>query len=125
MNIHRRVSLNILIITAVILYFLADFLLNPFIVWTSLPLYISYFFINAAIKHESKKKLFAAYGFMTVSIIFSIFYHITWYIDWQQTRTGGSTSALIFVWLPIYSVVLGLAGYVVGNMTGSIIEKKS
>jgi hypothetical protein len=123
MNSHRRVTLNILGITAVILYILADTLINPFIFWTCLPLYISYYFVNKAARDESVKKLFAAYGFMAVSIIFSIFYHITWYIDWQETRTGSSTSALIFVWLPIYSVILGFMGYALGHLTGILLKK--
>lgn len=123
MNIHRRVSINILAITAVILYVLADTLINPFIFWTCLPLYISYYLVNRATRIESMKNLLAAYGFMSVSIIFSIFYHITWHIDWQQTRTGSSTSALIFVWLPIYSVALGLIGYALGHLSALLLKK--
>ncbi len=125
MNKHKKASLFILITTAVVLYLLAGILLNPFILWTSLPLYISYLFINKAVKLHSISKLISAYGFMLFSVAFSVFYHITWYIDWQGTKTGSSTSALIFIWLPLYSVILGFIGYVLGKLAGRLYERKA
>ncbi len=87
-----------------------------------MPLYISYLLINSAIKSNSTSRLLSAYGFMAFSIIFSIFYHITWYIDWQGTRTGSSTSALIFVWLPLYSLIPGFVGYMLGKFAGMLYQ---
>ena len=90
-----------------------------------MPLYISYLLINSAIKSNSTPGLLSAYGFMAFSIVFSIFYHITWYIDWQGTKTGSSTSALIFVWLPLYSLVPGFVGYVLGKWAGMLYERRA
>lgn len=123
MNKHKKFTFIILIISAVIFYYLAGIWLNPFIFWTALPLYISFVLINKATKTDSTKRLFSAYGFLIVSIGFSLFYHFTWYFDWQGTKTGSSTSALIFVWLPIYSVVLGFAGYFAGSLIGKFYSK--
>ena len=123
-NRHRRLSLAILLLTAFALYVLADILLNPFILWTSLPLYLSYYFIDRAVSSGSIKRLYAAYGFMLAAIAFSVFYHITWYTDWQGTRTGSSTSALIFVWMPVYSVIIGFVGYFLASLPGALIERR-
>ncbi len=125
MKKHKITSIYILITAAVVFYFLAGILLNPLIIWTSLPLYISYILVNSAIKSNSIKKLFSAYGFMLFSIIFSIFYHVTWFIDWQGTKTSSSTSALIFIWLPLYSILIGLVGYVIGQIAGTLYTRKA
>jgi hypothetical protein len=36
-----------------------------------------------------------------------MFAHAAWAFDWGRTATGSSTSGLIFIFLPIYAVVLG------------------
>jgi hypothetical protein len=123
MNIHKKVTLIILCVTAGMMYYLAGIIFNPLIVWTALPLYLSYWFINSAVASNSDKKLFAGYGFMLFSVLFSIFYHFTWYLDWQGTKTSSSSSALIFIWLPLYSVVLGFVGYGIGTFTAMLYQR--
>ena len=125
MNKHKKISLSILIATAVALYFLAGISFNPLILWTSLPLYLSYLFVASASKSHSIQRLFSAYGFMLFGIAFSLFYHLTWYFDWQGTKTGSSTSALIFIWLPMYAVILGFVGYMLGHVVGKLYERKA
>ena len=105
-----------LVTSAAAFYFLADIPLNPLIVWTALPLYVSYYLINRAIDSDLPGSLLSAYGFMLFSIVFSLFYHLTWYLDWQGTRTGSSTSGLIFLFLPVYAIVIGFVGYLVGKL---------
>lgn len=121
----KRTSAIFLIVMAVVFYFLEGILFNPLILWTTLPLYMSYAIINSAVKTNSAKKLFAGYGFIFVSVGFSLFYHVAWYFDWQGTKTSSSTSALIFIWLPIYAVIVGLIGYVVGILVGMVYEQKA
>ncbi len=88
--------------------------INPLILWTSMPLYMVYSIFNKAYASPSKKRLYAAYGFFLLSVGFSYFYHLAWFFDWDQMATGDAQSGLIFVWFPIYSVVLGYIGYVIG-----------
>lgn len=97
-----------------IFYFLEGTLLNPLVLWVCLPLYIGYFIINGFWKKGLVTQLRKAYGFLIPSISFSYFYHIAWYFDLWQIKTGGSTSALIFIWFPIYAVILGFFGYLIG-----------
>lgn len=124
MNKHKRIIIVASIITILIFYVLSGIALNPLILWTSLPLYISYFLIAHAIKPPSFKKLYASYGFIIVSITLGIIYHLTWFLDWQGTKTSSSTSALIFVIFPVYSVILGFVGYAFGLVIGSWHDNK-
>lgn len=120
----RKIILIILGFSAIAFYILADILINPLILWTALPLYIGYYQLNAAIKQLSVIKLYACYGFLAVSISVSLFYHATWYVDWQGTRSGDSTSALIFIFFPVYAVILGYAGYSIGYLAGAFSSRR-
>jgi len=104
-----------LLAVAASFYVLEGVLLNPFIVWTSLPLYVGYTIVSSGWKTGSGRKLSQGYGFLILSIAFSYLYHLAWYLDWDHTKTGSSTSALIFVWFPIYAVVIGYVGYFLGS----------
>jgi hypothetical protein len=37
--------------------------------------------------------------------------HAAWLFDWGGTATGSSTSGLIFLFLPLYALVMGAAFY--------------
>jgi len=113
MNRHKKIYLYIAAFAALSFYYLAGIWFNPFILWTALPLYIGYALINSAIASESKFKLYASYSFIFISILLSLLYHLTWYLDWQGTKTSSSSSAIIFFIFPIYCVVLGFVGYAI------------
>jgi len=104
-----------LLVIAISFNILAGDILNPLIIWDALPLYVGYAIFHKAFKAQCENKLYASIGFLIVSVGFSYFYHIAWFLDWEGTRTGGSTSALIFIWFPIYSVLIGSFGYFVGR----------
>ena len=107
----------ILAINAFILYFLEGIKLNLFIIWVLLPIYIGYSIVIKAWKIKSRKKLWEGYNFLIASIGFSYLYHLPWFFDWDGTKTGSSTAALIFVWGPIWSVLFGYMGYFIGSLT--------
>jgi hypothetical protein len=111
----KRVRLTLLAM-ALGLYVLEAVLINPMIVWTAMPLIIGYLIINKAWNRKSQKKLRQGYAFLALSIGFSFLYHLMWFFDVDHTKTGGSTSALIFVWFPIYAVILGFIGYLFGAL---------
>lgn len=110
----KKHFLTALFFTIGIFYALEGAWFNPLIFWVCLPLYIGYFIINGFWKKGSVTQLRKAYGFLIPSIAFSYFYHFAWFFDWGQIKTGDSTSALIFIWFPVYAVVLGFIGYLIG-----------
>ena len=124
MNKHKKIIIIVSIMTVIVFYFLSGIAINPLILWTSLPLYIGYALITHAIKLPSFKRLYASYGFIIVSITLSILYHLTWFFDWQGTKTSSSTSALIFIIFPVYTVILGFVGYALGLILGLWRDKK-
>lgn len=111
----KKIFIFILSINAVILYLLEGILFNPLFIWVLLPFYIGYSMVYKAWKINSKKKLWKGYNFLVASIGFSHFYHLLWFFDAEGTKTGGSTTALIFLWGPIWAVVLGYFGYFIGS----------
>lgn len=49
---------------------------------------------------------FAALTTLTVALV-----HAAWIFDWGGIRTGSSTAGLIFIFLPIYSRLIGACGW--------------
>ena len=120
---NHKNTVRVIVVALVIgLYVLEGIPINPLIVWTALPVYIGYSMLSKGWRTGSKKKIHQGYGYLFVSLCFSYFYHFAWFFDWEGTKTGGSTSALIFVWFPLYAIVLGYIGYFVGSITGDDYE---
>jgi hypothetical protein len=64
---------------------------------------------------------FAFYTIISLGLL--LFGHLAWYFDWQGTKTGSSTSGLIFIFLPLYAVILGGIGYLFGWLAGTAINR--
>jgi len=113
----KKIFILILVINAFTLYILEGILFNPLFIWVLLPIYIGYTIVIKAWKMNSKKRLWEGYNFLIASIGFSYYYHFLWFFDLSGTKTGSSTSALIFLWGPIWAVLLGYIGYFIGSFT--------
>ena len=113
----KKKFILVLLINSFILYYLEGVVLNIFIIWVLLPIYIGYTIVIKAWKIKSRKKLWEGYNFLGASIGFSYLYHLVWFFDWDGAKTGSSTSALIFVWGPIWAVLFGYIGYFIGSFT--------
>jgi len=96
------------------LYGLAGIMFNPFILWVSLPFYIAYGIVSAGYKNGVKKQQFRGMGYLAVSLALTYLYHLTWFFDWDGTKTSSSSSAIIFFIFPIYIVLIAFIGYFLG-----------
>ena len=99
---------------AISFYILEGILLNPLILWTTLPIYFVLLHFNFSYNQQSKKKLYGVYGFLIASIGFTYFYHLLWFFNHEGIVTSSSTSSLIFVVFPLYAIILGYIGYFIG-----------
>lgn len=113
---------GILLVVAIALYFIPLGIVNPFILITLLPIYVGYPLVALAWRKNSIKLEYAAYGFLLVSLGFSLFYHIEWLFDIQGLQTSSSTSIFLFFFYPFVAVFFGLIGYLAGLLAGFFVE---
>jgi len=112
---NKKIFTIIILVNIIILYFLEGVIVNPIFIWTSLPIFIGYSIVAKAWRTKSKKKLWEGYNFLILSLGFSYYYHLTWYFDVDGAKTGSSTTALIFLWAPIWATLFGFIGYFIGS----------
>jgi hypothetical protein len=53
------------------------------------------------------------------------FAHLAWQFDWGQTATGSSTSGLIFIFIPIWSLIVGGVVAVISLLGRRLLWKKT
>src|SRR3972149_438773 len=108
---------------AILIYFLEGVALNPFAIWNASPLLISYFLYSRGLTLNSRPVIIGFAFYTIISLGLLLFGHLAWYFDWQGTKTGSSTSGLIFIFLPLYAVILGGIGYLFGWLAGTAINR--
>ena len=64
------------------------------------PLFISYLILRKGLKAETFAGLYAGVGFAAGCLAGVMFVHLAWFFDWWGTKTGSSTSGLIFIFIP-------------------------
>lgn len=77
--------------------------------WNLLPLLLLALVSGSGGGHMS----WAALAFATVTTLAIALTHTAWVFDWGDTQTGSSTAGLIFLFSPIYSLLLGACGWAV------------
>ena len=108
----------ILIVLGIITFAAEGVAPNVFTAWNWLPLFISYVIFKTAKTSKSLPNETAAIGFLIGSMTLSLFFHSMWLFDIGGSKTGSSTSGLIFIFIPIYSIVPGIVGYFIGKHFG-------
>ena len=122
--VQKKRTIILLFAIALALYVLAGVVFNPMIVWTAGPVFLSYPLLSHGLSKGSKRNCFGAYAYLVGSSGFSLAYHFAWFFDWGGTKTGGSTSALIFAVFPVYAVIIGLLLWPIGYALGGISARK-
>jgi hypothetical protein len=82
--------------------------LDSFALWNLTPVAIAAaaaLFIRFVRRADSR--IFSAFSFATLACVTLL--HLAWRFDWGGTATGSSTSGLIFIFAPIYAMVVGVA----------------
>jgi len=80
------------------------------VLWNLLPLALAALVMrqSAAVRPSWGALAFA--GVTTLAVALT---HTAWVFDWRGTQTGSSTAGLIFLFSPIYSILLGAAAWAV------------
>ncbi len=96
-----------LLLLAYFIYFTEGVPINMFTFWNMLPLLASFLIYQFGSKY-------GAYSFLLGSMMLSGYLHLAWMFGWGDINSD-STSALIFVVIPIFSLIAGGIGYAVGK----------
>ncbi len=96
-----------LLLLAYFIYFTEGVPINMFTFWNMLPLFVSLLIYQFG-------SPYSAYSFLLGSMMLSVYLHLAWMFSWGDINSD-STSALIFVVIPIFSLIAGGIGYAVGK----------
>lgn len=95
---------------------------DSFTLLNCVPIILSYLAIRyIPWRRKSLKRIMLVFGFSIFSTGLTIFVYLAWTFDFFAMATGSSTSGLIFLFLPAYSIVFGLFGALIGWVVGLII----
>jgi len=90
---------------------------NPSWIWNCVPIIASYLLLSRARRSATSPLPEIAFFLVACGVV--LFAHAAWHMDWAGTASGSSTSALMFVVLPVYACVLGGAAYGLAVLFGS------
>lgn len=120
----QKIWAAVFLLVAILIYYLEGILVNPYALWNASPLLISYYLISKGLQVNSKPVIIGFAAYTILSLCMLLFGHLAWYFDWQETKTGSSTSGLIFIFLPVYAVILGSTGFLFGWLAGKAIYRE-
>jgi hypothetical protein len=114
-------NLKFLLISACLLiYIFEGVLLNPFAIWNMVPLILGYWVLKAGLINNSNSILYPSIGFAIGCLVTTFFFHLTWFFDLGETKTGSSTSGLIFIFIPVFALIVGavfaLSGFIMAKL---------
>jgi hypothetical protein len=89
--------------------------LHWIMVWNLFPLTLA---ALAILRPAGGQPSPGAIAFAAVTMLMIASTHAAWVFDWQGTQTGSSTAGLIFLFSPIYSVLLGMVAWAVTRGIG-------
>ena len=105
---------KIIIALAIIMYIMEGVLFNPIFIWVASPLIIAFVLFKTHGSSGSVRGVNGAKGFLYPNSAILLLVHVAWYLDIDGTKTGSSTSALIFAVIPFYAFIIGGLGYLIG-----------
>jgi hypothetical protein len=95
---------------------------NFFTVWNCLPVVLGYVALLGGIQMRGPHSVAVITGAM-VATLFSAIFHLAWLFDWGRTATGSSTSALAFIFVPIWAFILAAVMAIVAWGIAYIVQR--
>ncbi|WP_125931867.1 hypothetical protein [Thiosocius teredinicola] len=96
-----------------------------FTVWNLVPVMVAYFAFKGASTSGSRKILLGAIGYAFTGLALLLYVHVAWLFDIDGAKTGSSTSGLVFLFFPLWSLILGAVGYFVGYAIGGALDESA
>jgi hypothetical protein len=89
--------------------------------WNCAPVFAAFGVAVATRKRGASLRL-AGYGFAVGAAGLAVFGHIVWAFDVGSIATSSSTSALLFVFLPLYAGACGLVLAALAGLIGLLVD---
>ncbi len=105
----RRTKVALLVMAAFVAF--VEGPLNPFWIWNTLPVALSYFVLRATF--NDRRRHVPGVVFAAVCCFVVVFVHIAWMLDIRNLATSESTADLVFMVAPLAALALGGAGWTV------------
>src|SRR5205823_669659 len=111
-SVTRLLNITVLFVTTVFIVY-ADARLSGgifggggFIIWNCVPVLLAFLVLERALKRATGSAIVGAYIFSTIAVGLTVWCYAS-FIWWPPRGPGSSTASIIFVFLPIYSVIAG------------------
>ncbi len=126
-HIPLRFVTYIVLTSSVLFVGYAEPSINIFTAWNILPIVVALIILHYTDRavDSSLPKQLGIYGFVSFTGGVVVIAHLAWLLDWGKTATGSSTSALMFVTLPILALLSGCIGWLIGWCIGLILNRHS
>ncbi len=103
--------------------------INVFTLWNCIPLSIAAItLVPAATRsphtHRRLRDLWARIGLAGAILGSTLCIYFSWKFDWWKARTGSSTSGLIFIVIPLWTLLSGLIGLGAGWFAQQLIPNR-
>jgi len=110
---HLRKALFTLIALTVVFVFIIEEGIHITSLWNISPLMIATILVSLLNGLKGRLKA-ASIGYIVCSIMTVGFFHLAWLYDWGRIASGSSTASMIFMVLPILTVLISIMGSIVG-----------
>lgn len=77
-----------------------------FAVWNALPMLAGLGMLLVG-RRGRRTMPWGRTAFAVVATLFMVWFHLSWLFDWGGARTSSSTSALAFIFMPLWAFILG------------------
>ncbi len=121
----HRIVINVSFALIALFVAFVEGFVNPFIIWNLVPVIFGYVLLRIALNRteEGAGRTTPAACYNVIAVGFVLFCHAAWLIDLGGLASGSSTSALIFIYIPVIALIGGAAAYVLGLLAWSIYRK--
>lgn len=93
--------------------------ITSFWLWNVSPIIACGLLLSLSKLDSSKPVFWGGIGFTITGGILTLLLHTAWLFNWGDFATGSSTSALTFIFIPIYAFIIGgicwLLGWYIGK----------
>lgn len=95
---------------------------SGFEAWNALPEVVSFGVLVAGLRF-GLAAIVACTVFAASATLFMVLFHLAWLFDWSGTATGSSTSALAFIFAPLWAFIVASIAGVLAWATSKVLCK--